>query len=214
MGRQRRRWIERGAAARGDAVKTAAVRTQEAAADNAGARGRPRSGGSARLAARPLGIPFADSRGPALTIGRADDPAEREADSLAAQIFSGETPLVPRRSSPAIRRACAACAGDDDEDMVRREAVPGGDRFGGTAAPPSVAGLMARPGRALDPVARGFFERRFGRRFGDVAIHDGPAADTAARAIGARAFTAGSPHRLRARRICAAHRRRAPPARP
>jgi hypothetical protein len=52
--------------------------------------------------------------------------------------------------------------------------------------------LLSQPGRALDPAARRFFERRFASSFADVAIHESSEADHAARSIGARAFTAGS----------------------
>lgn len=164
-------------------MKAAEVRT-ESVAD----RPRP-SAVCAGLAPRPYGLAFADAR-PGLTIGHADDPAEREADRMAERALRGDSPVRAGRAAPALRRACADC---EEEDMrIRRDPASGSDRHGGAAAPPAVSTLLAQPGRALDPAARQFFETRFGRDFGDVAVHDGPAADSAARAIGARAFTAGS----------------------
>jgi hypothetical protein len=144
---------------------------------------------SARLAPRPYGMAFADS-GASLTIGLADDPAEREADFMAERALSGLAPLRPFRGRSGVRRMCADC--QEEEGQVRRRSTGGGDRRGGTAAPPALSKLMAQPGRALDPASRSYFEGRFARSFADVGVHDSPAADEAARSIGARAFTSGS----------------------
>ena len=146
--------------------------------------------GSARLAARPSGVSFADNTS-GLSIGRADDPAEREADALAEQAMASLPLLRPRRAPSAIRRVCAACE-EDEEKQVRRKAGGGRDAHGGAGAPPAVSSLLSKPGRSLDPAARSYFEARFARSFAEVAVHDGVAADEAARSIGARAFTAGS----------------------
>lgn len=143
--------------------------------------------GTARLPARPIGIA---SPAASLTIGPADDFAEREADLLADQAIAGLPLLRPRGASPTLRRMCAAC--EEEEDKKIRRKAEGGDRFGGTTAPAAVTSLLARPGQSLDPTVRTYFEQRFARDFGQVEVHDGPAADTAARSIGARAFAAGS----------------------
>ena len=47
-------------------------------------------------------------------------------------------------------------------------------------------------GRPLDRVERSFFEPRFGKDFSGVRVHEGAAADKAARSIDARAFALGS----------------------
>ena len=47
-------------------------------------------------------------------------------------------------------------------------------------------------GQPLDPGTRDFMEERFGRDFGSVRVHTGPAAEAAAGSIQARAFTVGS----------------------
>ncbi|MGH9177047.1 MAG: DUF4157 domain-containing protein [Acidimicrobiales bacterium] len=47
------------------------------------------------------------------------------------------------------------------------------------------------PGRHLDPAVRQAMEASFGRSFEDVEVHQGPAVDEAARAMGAVAFAAG-----------------------
>lgn len=157
----------------------------------------------ANRAASRGGIGLAGPAPAMLTIGYASDAAEREADMLTAQMLAGSSVRATRHASPVsrkcatceedekgiVRRKCAAC---EEEAKVRRASAPGGDVHGGQSAPPSVANLMAQPGQALDPSTRGFFENRLGVELGGVRVHDSGAADTAARAIGARAFTVGN----------------------
>lgn len=166
-------------------MKTAAG-VREAPAGECCAAGRA---AVARLPARPAGF-SAGERNPGLTIGRSDDPAEREADALADQALLGLPLLRPGRASAAVRRMCAECE-DEEKKTVRRKAT-GGDALGGMRAPAAVSRLLANPGRALDPSTRRYFEGRFERSFANVSVHDGVAADEAARSIEARAFTAGS----------------------
>lgn len=59
-------------------------------------------------------------------------------------------------------------------------------------APAVVHRTLAAPGRGLDAATRAFFEPALGLDLGSVRIHDGPVAAASARAIGARAYTAGS----------------------
>ena len=168
-------------------MKAAARAAEVADRGNTGAG----NAATARLPGRPTGVGFADAGASGLTIGRADDPAEREADTMAEQALTGVPLLRPGRAPPTVRRVCAQCE-DEESKKVRRKANGGGDAFGGRPAPSSVSSLLARPGQSLDPTVRSYFETRFDRGFGDVTVHHGPAADTAAKSIGARAFTAGS----------------------
>jgi hypothetical protein len=141
-------------------------------------------------APQPSGKPAAaraTGRPARLVIGAANDPAEREADTLAARLLAGEA-VQPRHAAASVARKCAAC---EEETKVRREGPNGEDVHAGQPAPPSVASLMAEPGRALDPAVRSRLDAKTGG-LGDVRIHDSAAADTAARAIGARAFTVGN----------------------
>lgn len=175
-------------------MKTAATKTdspREAAGSHADGN-RTTSRGGIGLAAPAI-----------LTIGHASDAAEREADMLTAQMLAGNNVRATRHAPPVsrkcatceedekgiVRRKCAAC---EEEAKVRRASASGGDVHGGQSAPPSVASLMAQPGQALDPSTRGLFENRLGVELGGVRVHDGGAADAAARAIGARAFTVGN----------------------
>jgi hypothetical protein len=175
-------------------VKATAAKT-DAGPEAAGGRdagGRPAPRGAGRAAPHP-----------GLVIGLASDPAEQEADSLVAQIFAGRS-VRASRAAPPVARKCAACdeeapgivrrkcAACEEEQKVRREAASRGDSHDGQNAPPSVAALMNHPGRSLDPATRGFFENRLGIGLGSVRIHDGAAAASAARSIGASAFTVGN----------------------
>ncbi|KAA8884205.1 DUF4157 domain-containing protein [Nocardia colli] len=57
---------------------------------------------------------------------------------------------------------------------------------------PAVANGLDGPGTPLDPHIRAAMESRFGHDFSDVRTHTGPAADTSARAMRARAYTLGT----------------------
>jgi len=58
-------------------------------------------------------------------------------------------------------------------------------------APVSVRQVVARPGTALDPHSRSFFESRFGYDFSRVRVHRDGASAASADALGARAYTVG-----------------------
>lgn len=60
----------------------------------------------------------------------------------------------------------------------------------GTVVSSAVVGDLGS-GRPLEAATRSYFEPRFGRRFRDVRVHEGPRAEEAARAVSARAFTLG-----------------------
>ncbi|MET0179940.1 MAG: DUF4157 domain-containing protein [Novosphingobium sp.] len=133
-------------------------------------------------------------------VGGARDPAEKAAHRAARQALAGGPVRVTGAAggAGAVQRACADCeAKDKEKPAAKREASGGGGAIaaGSKAAPAggdaSRAIRSMGPGRALDPVSRAFFEPRFGRDFSDVRIHEGAAADKAARAIDARAFAWG-----------------------
>jgi len=112
-----------------------------------------------------------------LALGHVDDPAEAEAEQVAAQITSPESAneIANRENNPStIHRAPS-----------------GGPAV--TNVPGLVERLLQSSGRPLDHASRGFFEPRFGRDFSDVRVHTGPEASASARSINAQAYTAG-PH--------------------
>jgi len=103
-----------------------------------------------------------------LALGDIDDPAEREADAVAARIMG-----APANNQAFLQR------------------VPHHD-----SAPTNVSGIVEQVvhsyGRPLDPATRSLFESRFGRDFGHVRVHTGAEAAASARSINALAYTAGS----------------------
>ena len=68
-------------------------------------------------------------------------------------------------------------------------AAPGG--LGLSSAPPIVHEALSSPGQPLGMTERAFFERRFGRDFGDVRVHTDSIAAKSATAVNALAYTAG-----------------------
>lgn len=104
-----------------------------------------------------------------LELGGADDPQEREAEAAAECVM--RTPEGSARGfSPA---AAPGAAGGEGGEGVR-------------------SFLAWSAGEPLPAGARAFMEPRFGRGFGDVRVHTGPAAAQSARSIGAAAYAVGS----------------------
>ena len=110
------------------------------------------------------------------TIGRTDDPLEREADRLADQVMG-----APDGGASAVR----PLASRGDGDVIRRTPASGGD-----AGP--TRDLLSGPGQGLDAPTRAFFEPRFGLNLSQVRVHADGRAARAATTIGAKAFAAGS----------------------
>ena len=100
---------------------------------------------------------------------------------------------VGRTTAPEESRADRdAGAATDRMGLGYARGTAASDPLGGTAAPPAALQATAGGGRPLaDPVRSGM-EQGFGRSFGQVRIHDGPAAAKGAQAVGADAFTLGS----------------------
>ncbi|WP_217430902.1 eCIS core domain-containing protein [Sphingomonas bacterium] len=146
------------------------------------------------------GVGFAGRVVAGLTIGHANDPAEHEADALSVLMLAGHA-VRPQRTAPMVTRSCASCSDDtlltagascpDCGTPTVRRAAAGSDVHGGRPAPAEIGSVVARPGRALDPLARRLFESRLGIGLGDVRVHDDSAADEAAHSVSAQAFTVG-----------------------
>ncbi len=112
-----------------------------------------------------------------LTVGAADDPYEREAERVAAQVLSGDAPGMTRQDGePDAQRMAGATdlsgSFDAGDDVERQLAAGGGSQ------------LPARLRSDLEP--------RFGADFGNVRIHTGAASDQLNRRLGAQAFTHGN----------------------
>ena len=124
---------------------------------------------------------------PALRISSAKDPAEREAEQVAAQVARGGTGQggAGLQRSPLLvqRRAPDAAAGG------------GAGAGGGAMASPVVEARVraaATGGSPLVPALRTTLEPRFRADFSAVRLHTDAKAAALATAIGARAFTFGS----------------------
>lgn len=137
---------------------------------------------------------------PKLRIGAVNDPAEHEADRVADRVMGSAGPVAApaTRTAAGVNRKCGGCG---EEEAQRQAVVPPVVRLAGGAA--AAAGQTASAaaetavnnlgsGASLPAADRAFFESRFDRDFSHVRIHDGQAADTASRAMAARAFTLGS----------------------
>ncbi|HEY2383486.1 MAG TPA: DUF4157 domain-containing protein [Terriglobia bacterium] len=142
--------------------------TAASAADPASVYGAP--------AGMPLFLAQGVQRKPA--VGAVDDPSEREADQVAEKVMgsvdgpSGAGPMVP------IQRQVQ----DKNESAPAPRVSP--------SAPSNVRALDER-GSQLPPATRTFFESRFGADFSQVRVHTDAHAAGTAKAINAKAFTAG-----------------------
>ncbi len=104
---------------------------------------------------------------PRLTLGARKDEAERDAERAARSAVSEGSPVMSMSS----RGASASSTAPE--------------------APPSVHAALKTPAQPLEGTTRSFMERRFGHRFSDVRVHDGPQAASSAHDIRASAYTVG-----------------------
>jgi outer membrane protein OmpA-like peptidoglycan-associated protein len=144
-----------------------------------------------------------------LKISEPHDPAEVEADRMAAEVMrmpAGDTsglahPPVTSRThfgSDEIHRQCDACKEEESEEPVMRkeanlaaDAQPPEPPPASSDKPPSINGVIAAGGTPLDRETRRFFEPRFGIDLGHVRVHTGGDAAGSARSVRARAYTVG-----------------------
>jgi hypothetical protein len=121
-----------------------------------------------------------------LAVSSPDDPDEREADAVAERVMRSPSPFVPGRCAcEGSGEPCEECRAAAIQRKAVRPAPHGG--------PPEILHTVLRsPGRPLDTADRHFFEPRFHRDLSGVRIHTNPEAQESARAIQARAYTAGS----------------------
>ena len=100
---------------------------------------------------------------------------------------------VGRTTAPEESRADRdAGAATDRMGLGYARGASANDPLGGTAAPRVAVQAATGGGRPLPDPVRSGMEQGFGRSFGQVRIHDGPAAADGARAVGADAFTLGT----------------------
>jgi len=128
-----------------------------------------------------------------IEIGRTDDPAEHEAERVAARLLAPDPDPHPH---PTLRRC--ACGGTTRSDgacaqcSARRLDLRRGPAVVSSAAAPAIVDdVLAAPARPLDAATRAYFEPRLGVDLSGVRVHDDAAAADSARAVGAHAYTVG-----------------------
>lgn len=125
---------------------------------------------------------------PKLTVSRADDRDEKEADRVAAQVVSsGPSPLVQRKCGTCA--AGATCPKCEETERIQAKQNPG--------HAPRISSVFdsrieaSRGGGQPLSTVRSFFEQRFERDFSGVRVRSDDRAAESARSIHARAYTIG-----------------------
>lgn len=140
-----------------------------------------------------------------LEISRPEDALEQEADHAAEQVMrkapadvsSAALPVISRwdaalEQGPASQHAQRLCTDCDTESLQRDDATGAAFRGGDASSAAEAKVDAVRGGHPLSREQRAFFEPRFGADFSPVRIHTDGTADTAARAVGALAYTRGN----------------------
>ena len=130
---------------------------------------------------------------PKLTVSQAGDADEHEADEAADAYSRGEAaPAILSRGARAdIHRQCLDC---EEDTRVSRKASEseGGGAASGASAKTVKRAMRASDGQAIPTSVRHNYERFFGNNLENVRLHTGPAAESAAGMLSAKAFTRGS----------------------
>ncbi len=136
-----------------------------------------------------------------LAVNQSGDEFEQEADQVADQVMrmsdfrAGDPPRIQRMcvhcqnelEAPRVQRMCSEC-----EEQMHRQANDRGGRTPQVSAKlQSQIAALRGGGQPLDASTRTFFERRFGRDFSEVRIHERGSAAATAREVNALAYTTG-----------------------
>jgi len=148
---------------------------------------QPQEAGARATSAAPPAPAFIQ---PKLMVGAVDDPLEHEADRVADQVMRMPAPEVAPGAGPAqVSRKCAACEEEETLQTKQGELPEAPAR----EAPGLVDDVLQSAGQPLDSATRAFFEPRFGHDFSQVRVHVDERAANSATAVGALAYTVGSP---------------------
>ena len=125
-----------------------------------------------------------------LRINDVNDPAEREADGVAASVMAAPEDEAPSHAAAVSpeQRKCAACEEEHEKLRVQEKESSAARQ---NVAPPIVQQVLSSPGQPLDRETRTFMENRLGRDFGGVRIHSDAKAAESAHAVNALAYTVG-----------------------
>ena len=136
----------------------------------------------------------------AVRLGPRDDAFEQEADRVADAVMSGGAMPLRADGEEMLQRQpeeeeeevqlkpdeLQRQPEEEEEEMIQAKAAGTGATQGSV---PLAAQTVATGGVPLPAAERAFFEPRFGRDLGHVRIHADAGAATAAKGIGARAYT-------------------------
>jgi hypothetical protein len=130
------------------------------------------------------------------TVGKPEDPLEREADHIAESVLRMPALELPGRlptMAGSRQRRAIVKAGEAEKGAgpLHRKAAQH-NVLDGSIRSPLVGAVLRESGEPLDAAARAFFEPRFGHDFSAVRVHRGERAATSARAINALGYTAGN----------------------
>ncbi len=135
----------------------------------------------------PIHPPSVGAIQPKLTISKAGDEYEQEADQISEQVM--RMPKLQRTSTygggyPTYQTKQLV----SEPEHLQTKHVESGDQ-GQTKAPSIVHEILSSAGQPFHQTTRSFMEERFGYDFGHVRTHTDARAEEAARAVRARAFT-------------------------
>ena len=182
------------------------TKTQKTEGTNATARrtngvvATPRDRAGAGNRHRANALPFSGVLQAKLSIGKANDPFEQEADRVASEVMrmprdTTDTNVASMRhgAGPSIQRQCA-CKGSCDKCKKKQLSLKrvSGSQNESAEVPSSVNAVLLTSGEPLDAATRSFMEPRFGYDFGQVRVHTDAAAAKSAREVSALAFTVGN----------------------
>ncbi|WP_266168802.1 DUF4157 domain-containing protein [Dyella subtropica] len=123
------------------------------------------------------------------TVSSPGDPYELEADATADRVMRMALPTAVGSAPLAIQRKCAQCEEEEDHAIQAKHASHASAETSLDARAAIDAARQA--GAPLPAHLRSFFEPRFGYDFSRVRVHTDAGAAAGARAVQARAFTAG-----------------------
>jgi hypothetical protein len=125
-----------------------------------------------------------------LQVGAVNDPAELEAERVAATVMRmPDTKLSMAPAAARLSRKCEACAKEEDWQLQTKPIE--GPFAAAREAPGIVREVLRSPGQPLDPSTRAFFEPRFGRDLSFVRIHTDAQAAASAHSVRSNAYTVG-----------------------
>jgi Domain of unknown function (DUF4157) len=123
-----------------------------------------------------------------LAIGQVDDPLEHEADRIAEQVMRMSSPEVSNMAArPQISPKHAA---SEATGRCQREPAVSSEGIS-PDAPGIVHDVLRTPGQPLSAASLAYFEPRLGHDFSGVRLRCDAQAARSARAVNARAYTAG-----------------------